>query len=236
MVGATEAVFLSLDPYSGPSQPVRRLATYKTSERMTLSEMNSKEKTIVAILSGVILVALIGIGILIALLVTRSGGDSSAPQISVVPASATGERATPAATITPVDTPSLQESDATALPAVSEQAVIVIQEKSIGPGTPAIITGQPLQPGREYRLVISAEDGSKITIQGSWSQAATSRSGEAVLPQIEFFEAATPFEMDLLAPVGDPAVWRFSVSAAPKDLLGQTSSLLITVWDATGTK
>ena len=183
---------------------------------MTLSEMNSKEKTIVAILGGVILIALIGIGILIALLLTRTGGDRSDPEISVVPASETGERATPAATITPVDTPSLQESDATPLPAVNEQAVIVIQEKSIGPGTPAIITGQPLQPGHQYRLVISTEDGSKIGIQGSWSQAASSRSGEAVLPQIEFFEGTTPFEMDILAPVDDPAVWRFSVSAAPK--------------------
>jgi hypothetical protein len=221
---------------------------------MNFSQMSSREKTIVAVLGVVILIALIGIGFLVARLVTGGEGATQAPEITVIPTTAvgdvsgetptTGEGATaapePGGTpgaaggITPVPPPSLEGLDTSPPQAVSDQPVVVVRQEGVGPGAPVIIADHPLHAGRRYRLEITAVDGSAVAIQGSWGQAATSASGQAEAPQIEFFEGVTPFRVEIVAPVADPALWSCSASAGPKDLLGQPPSLVITIWDVTG--
>jgi hypothetical protein len=62
---------------------------------MGFSQMSSREKTIVAVLGVVILIALIGIGVLVARLVTGGEGDTEAPAITVIPTTAAGEAPPP---------------------------------------------------------------------------------------------------------------------------------------------
>jgi hypothetical protein len=101
-----------------------------------------------------------------------------------------------------------------------------------------MIVNHQLHAGRRYRLEITATDGSKVALQGSWSQAATSKSGQVAAPQIEFFEGTTPYRINITAPVADPDMWSCSVSSGLKspDLLAQSPSLVITIWDITGVK
>jgi len=219
---------------------------------MAFSQMSSKEKTVVAVLGVVILIALVGIGILVARFVTSGEAGKQALEITVAP-TATGEEVPMAGsgeapatesgsapgvevTNTPIAPPSLEELEKAAPGPISSQPEVVARMQSPGPGLPVIIAGQPLHAGRRYRLEITAADGSKAAIQGSWSQSATSASGKVTAPQMEFFEATTPYEVNIVSPVGDPVLWGFSVSAGPKDVLGQPSILVITIWDDTGVK
>jgi len=209
---------------------------------MAFSQMSSKERTIVIVLGIVILIALVGIGILAARLIAGSGnGGEEAISVATATAPPAGDQAPAEATITPVAPPSLEGAPAASegdqappVPSGSEP-VVVIQAESAGPGAPAIIPEQTLAAGHRYRIEITAADGSEVAIEGSWSQAATSASGAAAAPQIEFFEGTTPYEISVEAPVADPASWRLSVSAGPSDLLGQSPALVITIWDVTGT-
>ena len=210
---------------------------------MAFSNMTSKEKTIVAVLGVVILIALIGIGILVARLITGGDADSQSPDISVAPTTDTttttqGDDAGPGsageATITAVAPPDLEEPDELPPAEVSEQPVVAARAESPGPLSPVIIASHPLYAGHRYRVEITAADGSKVAIQGSWSQAATSASGEVAAPEIEFFEGTTPYQVNVVSPVADPSLWSVSVSAGPKDLLGQPPGLVITIWDVTG--
>jgi hypothetical protein len=207
---------------------------------MSLSGMSSKEKTIVAVLGAVILVALIGIGVLVARLVTGDQNTGDAPQITVAATPAAGAT-TPGAgvsegTITPVATPSLQELAETTPQPVAASPVVVVRTESPGSPLPALLTSYPLHAGRIYRLEITAVDGSSVPIQGSWSQAAMGAGGkvDATLP--EFFETKTPFGIDVASPVPNPSSWSVSASAAPANLLGETANLVITVYDVTGTE
>jgi hypothetical protein len=201
---------------------------------MALSEMSSKEKTIVAILGAVILVALVGIGILVANLV-GGGNSQQAGGVTVPPAT---EAPPPAATVTLVAPPSLEGLSRVAPGPISEQPVLVVRQEGVGPLAPVLIASQALNSGRRYRLEIAAADGSGVAILGSWGQSATSSSGQVAAPQIEFFEGTTPFYVDVVSPVTDPDLWSCSVSAGLKspDVLGKSPNLVISIWDVTGTK
>jgi hypothetical protein len=212
---------------------------------MNFSQMSSREKTVVAVLGVVILVALIGIGVLVARLVT--GGQGEEPEIVVIPtttgeattgelgqAPAPGSESETAPDITPVAPPSLEGLDTTPPAPVSAQAAVVIWLEGIGPGLPVSIPSQTLHAGRRYRLEITTTDGSAVPIQGSWGQSATSASGKVVSPQIELFEGVTPFQVDLVAPVPDPVLWSCSASAGLKELMANPPTLVITIWDVSG--
>jgi hypothetical protein len=198
---------------------------------MAFSGMNSREKTIVVALGVVILIALVGIGILAARLIS----SGKAPEITVAATSAAGA-ATPQATITMVAAPSLTDVVQTTPQPVSDKPVVVGRQESAGPGLPVMIANQPLHAGRRYRIEIKAKDDSSIAIQGSWSQAATGASGKMALPEIKSFEGTTPFTIDIASPVADPTLWSVSASAGPKGILGKSPSLVITVYDVTGVK
>ncbi|MEJ2212009.1 MAG: hypothetical protein P8129_23660 [Anaerolineae bacterium] len=217
---------------------------------MALSGMSSKEKTIVAVLAVVIVLALVGIGILAAQLI----GDNNEEGGSVAVATSTSGAATVAATpgggeegteatpgaegggsgVTPVDTPALAQGQDVPPPVEGDEPVAVGQAESVGPLAPAILVDQPLYAHHLYEIEIKTADGSQLAIEGSWSQAATSSSGEVVAPQVEFFEGLTPYTIALQAPVADPAKWGCSARASLKESLGQTTHVVITVWDVTG--
>jgi hypothetical protein len=202
---------------------------------MAFSGMNSKEKTIIAVLGAIILIALVGIGILIARMVAGNGIGEQAPVVTVLPTAAVAE-ATPEITITQVAAPSLSAAAAAAPVSVGEKPVVVARMQGPGPGFPVIIADQPLAAGHRYRLEVAAADGSQARIQGSWGQAATSASGQVAAPQIEFFEGVTPFSVDVSAPVTDPVLWGCSISAGPKDVPSSPPTLVITIYDVTGVK
>ena len=198
---------------------------------MALSGMNSREKVMIAVLAVVIVAALVGIGILVAKLVAD---DADTP--AVTPAAPIPEAeavATVEPTITSVPTLSVEQlAPATAVP-ISSEPVVVAREENVTPILPVIIPNLPLVPGRVYRLEITAVDGAALVIQGSWSQAAA--GGEQVrAPSPEFFEGMTPMRIDVTSPLPDPESWSLSVSAAPKNVLGEPSHLVITVYDVTG--
>jgi hypothetical protein len=220
--------------------------------------MSSKEKTIVAVLAVVIVLSLVGIGILAAQLL----GDQEDEGGSVTMATATGGLSTVAATpgagsevtpgaagegteatpeaegqgsgVTPVDTPALEQAGEEPPPVAVDEPVAVGQAESIGPLAPAILVNQPLYASHRYEIEIRTADGSQLAIEGSWSQAATSSSGQVVAPQVEFFEGITPHTILIQPPVADPDMWACSVQAALKEPLGQTTNVVITVWDVTG--
>jgi len=201
---------------------------------MAFSNMTSREKIIVAVLGAIIVVALGGIGILLARLVTDGGLGGQQTGITVPPPT---EAAPPVATVTLVAAPALEGMSKPATSQVGEQPVIVARKEGLGPLAPVIIASQPLQAGHRYRLEITAANGSKVAIHGSWSQSATSKSGQVTAPQIEFFEGVTPLRVDIVSPVADPDLWGFSVSAAPKspNVLEKSTSLVLSIWDVMGT-
>jgi hypothetical protein len=199
---------------------------------MAASGMSSKEKTIVAVLGVIIVIALVGIGILVAKLVV-DGGDGGQTTNITPAATVPAQAPAPQETVTLVANPSLEGQAATPAPAAA-QPVAIVQVKSPGPLLPAILTDQPLHPGRSYRLEIAAADGSAVVIRGSWSQSAKGADGKLELPLPETLDGATPLRLDLVPPMANPSEWSFSVSAVPKDLLGQPPELVITIWDVTG--
>lgn len=224
-----------------------------------MSPMSSTEKILVGVLGIVILGALIGIGVLAARLVMGENGDrlavtgqvptsaplaqaTTAPGAAAPAAAATGATigaATPAAsaagaTITPVAPPELDEPDAQAPAPAGGQPAVVARSEGLGPLSPVLIVSQPLRVDHRYRIEIAAADGSRVAIQGSWSQAALSASGQMPTPQIEFFEATTPYRLDLVPPVTDPTMWSCSVSAGRKELVMQGAGLVIEILDVTG--
>jgi hypothetical protein len=207
---------------------------------MSFSEMSSREKTIIVILGVVILVALAGIGILVARLVTGNGQAGDAPPITVAATPIAGAT-TPGAgvsegTITPVATPSLKDLAQTTPQPVAASPVVVVRTESPGSPLPVLLTSFPLHAGRVYRLEVTAVDGSSFPIQGSWSQAAMGADGEVSAALPELFEATTPYSVDVVSPLAKPSTWSLSASAAPANLLAPTANLVITVYDVTGTE
>lgn len=202
---------------------------------MAFANMTAREKIIVAVLGVIIVGVLVGIGILLARLISDGGLDEQQTGITVPPPT---EAASPVATVTLVAAPALEGMSKAAPNPVGEQPVVVTRQEGLGPIAPVIIASQPLQAGHRYRLEITATDGSKVAIHGSWSQSATSKSGQVAAPQIEFFEGVTPFRVDIAPPVSDPDLWGCSVSAAFKsaNVLEQSPSLVLTIWDVTGSE
>jgi hypothetical protein len=205
------------------------------SGKVALSEMNSKEKTIVAVLGVIIVIALIGIGFLVAKLVADGGTGGQATGI-VVAETSPAETSSPEATFTPVAPASVEGLPETTPAPVSDQPVAVVRAESLSPGLPALLVNQPLHGDRRYRLEVTAADGSAASISGSWSQAATGGAGEAQADIAEPIDGATPFTVDVQPPVANPQSWSLSASVGPKDLLGSPPGLVITVWDVTGTQ
>jgi hypothetical protein len=202
---------------------------------MAFSEMSSRERTIIGVLAGIIVIALIGIGVLVAKL--AAGGGSNQPAGGITgPAATLAEISTPPVTVTLVANPSLDQIVEEAAAPVSEQPVAVARAESPGALLPVIVPNQALQGDHRYRIEIEAEDGSSVLIRGSWSQSAKSASGELALPLPESIEATTPFRLEVVPPMNNPSEWRITVSAAPKDLLAQPPHLAITIWDVTGSQ
>jgi len=202
---------------------------------MDFSQMSSREKTILIVLALIIVLALVGIGILAARLLTGGEGATGDSPITVVPTAAVGA-STPEVTITLVATPALEELAVTTPEPVSDQLVAVAREESPGPLLPVLLTNSPLHAGHNYRLEITAKDGSSVAIRGSWSQAALSAAGGIAADLPEMFEGTTPYSLEITAPIADPSSWSVSASAAPKELFGEAPILVITLYDATGTR
>lgn len=198
---------------------------------MTESGMTSREKTLVAVLGAIIVVALIGIGVLAAKLIADKGNGGAADITPV--ATVASQAVTPEETATLVANPSLEGQAATPAPAAAEP-VPVKKVESPAPLLPAVLIDQPLHPGRTYRIEIVAADGSPTAIRGSWSQSAKSADGKPALPLPEVIEGTTPFRLELAPPVANATSWSVSVSVAPSDLLAQPPKLAITIWDVTG--
>lgn len=198
---------------------------------MALSEMSSKEKTIVVILGIVIVIALVGIGILAAQLVT--GGDGGEQADLVVPESPAASQAAPVATHTLVPPPEAGAA-AKAIPGpATGQAEAVVREEGVAPGLPVLLVGQLLDGSRSYRLEVTTADGSVAIVSGSWSQTAVNTKGDIdkVLPKR--LEGKTPIYVEINPPVANPETWILSASAGPKDLLSKTGPLAIILWDVT---
>lgn len=192
---------------------------------MAFSGMSSRERTIILVLTGIIVVVLIGIGILLAKVLVGDGEQAG----GITPPAPTA-----AATPTLVPNPTLDEGVLELPEAAGGQPVPVVVEVSRSEILSAIIINQPLMGGRSYRVEIVTEDGSSIPIRGSWSQSARSAGGDLEMPLPEFFEGKTPYTMDLVPPVETPIRWSVSVSASPADLLDSPGRLVITIWDVTG--
>ena len=205
---------------------------------MSFSEASSREKALVLVLLVVIIVALIGIGILLAKLLFGGEGEK-AGGITPAPTTAAAEAGDAGPTITPIEASIVQQAElpaeATSPAASGSEPVVLVQVESVGPLAPAMIVNQALEPGHQYRLEVTAQDGTAIAVEGNWSQAATSASGQAAAPQIEFFEGTTPYRIDIAPPVADPKMWGISVSAGFKeaDLLAEGPAVVITIWDVT---
>jgi hypothetical protein len=200
---------------------------------MGFSGMNSREKTLIAALGVVIVIALIGIGLLLARLLVGDGGQPAEVEITP-PAVAQTTVAGPQETATLIANPDPEGAGEPPEASGDGQPVAVVRVESGGPLLPAILTDQPLRPGRSYRIEITAIDGSQVAIRGSWSQAARGGDGSLKLPLPEPIEGKTPHTIVLKAPVSNPTSWSCSVSAGPQDLLGQPPKLVITIWDETG--
>jgi len=182
--------------------------------------MSSRERTIVIVLAVIIVVALAGIGVLAAKLVS----DDGEPTVVAT--------ALPGGTITPVPPPPPEPAVDTPVTNVG-QPVEVVRAEGVGPGSPVIIAAQALHPGRRYRIEIAAANGAKVAINGSWSQAAVATQGQPAAPQIEFFDGVTPHEIEVVSPVSNPEMWSVSVSAGPANILGEQPVLVVIIWDVT---
>jgi hypothetical protein len=186
---------------------------------MALSNMSPRERTIVIALGVIILIALLGIGVLAARLVSDQEPEVTAG-------------AAPTVTITAIAPPSPEVPPAT--PVVSTgQPVAVTRAEGAGPGAPVLIAAQALHPGRRYRIEITAADGASVQVNGSWSQAAVVSQGQAAAPEIDVFEGLTPYQIEVVSPVENPEMWSVSVSAGLKNILGPQVPLVITIWDVT---
>jgi hypothetical protein len=199
---------------------------------MAFSEMDSREKTIIAVLGVVIVIALIGIGFLVAKL--ASDGTSSSEAVSVT--GAAPGAGTPVATFTLVATASLEGLVQTTPATVGSQPVAVAQAKGIAPGLPAIMINEPLHGGHSYRLEVTAADGSKAKVSGSWSQSARNDAGAVEMDVSKPIEGKTPLSVDIKPPLSNPSSWSLSASVGPEDLLGDNPVLVITLWDVTGSE
>jgi hypothetical protein len=212
---------------------------------MSLSSMSSREKIVVAVLGVVILLALVGIGILAANLVSRTDEEEIAGEVEGQPAGSTQETSLPGASaeagtqeaavdITPVATPVLEEPP----PPVRDAAggEVIVRQEGVGGLAPVVIANQALQPGRLYRIEIQAVDGSQVVVQGSWSQAAVGAGGTLSAPALEFFEGQTPYRIDLALPLADATRWSCSVSAAIKGAQLSGPALAIEILDVTGSQ
>lgn len=199
---------------------------------MALSGMNRREKTLIAVLAVVIIIALVGIGILIGKLVVDGGADEQAgdiPPVATTPAAASG----PTATL--VETPSLEEEEQAPPPTpAGAEPVQVVQAESPAPLLPVLITNQALHAGHRYRVEIVAADGSAVAIKGSWSQSAKGAGVQIEVTGPEPFEAKTPYTLEVKSPLENPTSWSISVSAGPQDLLSQSPKLILTLWDVSG--
>lgn len=203
---------------------------------MTLSGASSREKVLIAVLAVIIVIALVGIGVLLARLLVDGGADEQAGGIT--PAATTAVTAEPPApTATLVDNPSL-EGEGEALPPppppAGNEPVVVVREEGAGPGLPVLIASQPLNAGRRYRIEITAAGGSAVAVQGSWGQSASGEGPEVAVMPRESFEGRTPLTIEVQPLLENPTSWSISVSAGPGDLLGQPSKLVITIWDVGG--
>lgn len=207
---------------------------------MAFSEMNSRDRTIIIILVAVIVLALIGIGLLVARLLSDGALRDEAGGITVVPTSEPGAvgQVEIEPTITAVAAPALGQAAEVPKVEVGEQPVPIVRQEAVGPLAPVLIVGQSLQPGHLYRIEISNSDGSQAAMEGNWSQSATSASGQVAAPQIEFFDGVTPYVIEVAPPVADPQMWSLSVSAGFKKVgvLSGTSKLVITILDVTGSQ
>jgi hypothetical protein len=199
---------------------------------MAFSNMNSREKTLIAALGVVIVIALVGIGFLVVRL-AADGKDSDLPEGAEEAASG-GELAVPVPTFTLVAAASLEGLAETTPVAIGSQPVAVAQEKGIAPGLPVIMANQPLQAGHRYRLEVTAADGSKAKVIGSWSQSASNAAGEVGVNVSEPIKGKTPLSVDIRPPVAKPTSWSFTASAGPESILGDNPVLVITLWDVTG--
>ncbi|MBN1659573.1 MAG: hypothetical protein JXA93_14300 [Anaerolineae bacterium] len=186
---------------------------------MALSNMSSRERTIVIVLAVIIVIALLGIGILAARLMQGEEPDATAS-------------AAPPETITAIPPPSPGAPVATPVTNVGKP-VAVTRAEGLGPGVPVMIVAQALHPGRRYRIEIAAADGASVQVNGNWSQGAVALQGQPAAPQIEFFEGVTPYQIEVVSPVPNPEMWSVSVSAGPKNILGAQPRLVITIWDVT---
>ncbi len=206
---------------------------------MVFSEMNSMDRTIIIILVAVIVLALIGIGLLVARLLSDGGITEEGGGITVVPTSEStvAAQAEVEPTITAVAAPALGQAAEVPQVQVSEQPVVVALQEAVGPLAPVLMAGQSLQPGHLYRIEITTSDGSQAAIEGTWSQASTSASGQVGAPKIEFFEGMTPYAVEVAPPVSDPQMWSLSVSAGWKQVdISETRLLVISILDVTGSQ
>jgi hypothetical protein len=197
---------------------------------MALSEMSSKEKTIVVILGIVIVIALVGIGILAAQLVTGRGRGDQADL--VVPESPAASEASPQATHTLVPPPEAGSASKAVPDPAEGQAEAVVREEGLRAGLPVLLAGQALDGSRSYQLEVTTVDGSPVVVSGSWSQTATGAKGKIEMAS-QRLEGTTPIVVEIEAPLADPKSWIFSASAGPKDLLSKTGPLAIILWDVT---
>jgi len=199
---------------------------------MALSGMNSREKALIAVLAVIIIIALVGIGVLVAKLVVDGSADEQAGGITPV---ATTPAATSGPTATLVETPSLAEEGQTPPPTpAGADPVAVVQAQSPAPLLPVLITNQALHAGHRYRLEIAAADGSTIAIQGSWGQTARGAGADIKVTGPKPFEGQTPLTLEVKPPLENPVSWSITVSAGPQDLLGQPPKLVLTLWDVSG--
>jgi len=201
---------------------------------MALSGMNSREKTLIAILAVIIVIALVGIGVLIAKLLVDGGADEQAGSITPAPTT-TAPVETPAPTATLVENPTLEAEGEVPLPTpAGAEPVRVVQAESPAPLLPVLITNQALYAGHRYRVEIVAADGSAVAIKGSWSQSAKGAGAQIEVSGPEPFEGKTPFTLEVKSPLENPTSWSINVSAGPQDLLSQPPKLVLTLWDVSG--
>jgi hypothetical protein len=200
---------------------------------MAFTEMNSREKRTIIILAVIIGLAVIGIGILAAKVLV-DGGER---ETGITPPVATVEAAPPAETTVTVVADVASEGPAQNSGAsTGEGPVAVMQIQSRGNLLPVMMTEQALDGRRRYRVEIVTVDGSMIAISGTWSQSTKSAGGDLDLSLPQSFEGQTPYVLDLSPGIENAVEWNVSVSAAPKDLLGNPPLLVMTVWDVTGSE
>ncbi len=208
---------------------------------MAFTEMSPRERKTILVLAVIIVLAVIGIGFLAAKFLV-DGGDQ---ETGITPPAVMIETATPStATVTLQSAASpavaadvIEEGVAQgSVASVDEKPVAVVQIRSLGNLLPVMMTEQALDGRRRYQVEIVAVDGSVVSISGRLSQSTKSAGGDLDLSLPKSFEGQTPFVLDLNPGIDNPKEWKVSVSAMPKDLLGDPPILVMTVWDVTGSE